>query len=240
MEKLNLLCFAAHPDDVELACSGTVLKHLELGYKVGIVDLTQGELGTRGSAQLRAVEAANASKILGVSVRDNLGFADGFFVKNRDSLLKVIEKIRQYQPDIILCNAELDRHIDHGKAADLIHEATFLSGLIKIETYHNGASQNAWRPKQVYHYIQDRMSKPDIVVDITPFFEKKKEAILAFGSQFYNPNNTNEPETPISTLDFMEYVEGRAREFGRLINVTFGEGYTVKRPIGTNNLMNLL
>ena len=239
MEKLDLLCFAAHPDDTELACSGTILHHIHLGYKVGIVDLTQGELGTRGSAELRAVEAANSAKILGISLRDNLRLADGFFQKNRDSLTSVIEKIRQYQPEIILCNAESDRHTDHGKGADLVSEAAFLSGLIKIETYHNDVKQEAWRPKQIYHYIQDRLMKPDLVVDITPYFDQKMESIKAFSSQFYDPNNT-EPETPISSLDFMKYVEGRAREFGRLINVTFGEGYTVKRPIGSTNLMNQL
>ncbi|MFA9214516.1 MAG: bacillithiol biosynthesis deacetylase BshB1 [Candidatus Methylacidiphilales bacterium] len=239
MEKLDILCFAAHPDDTELACSGTILHHIKLGFKVGVVDLTQGELGTRGSAELRAIESANASEILGLSVRDNLRLADGFFQKNRDSLIKIIEKIRQYQPEIILCNAEMDRHTDHGKAADLVSEAAFLSGLIKIETNHIGAKQEAWRPKQIYHYIQDRLTQPDLVVDITPYFDKKMEAIKAFSSQFYDPNNT-EPETPISSLDFMKYVEGRAREFGRLINVTFGEGYTVKRPIGSTNLMNQL
>lgn len=239
MDKLDILCFAAHPDDTELACSGTILHHIKLGFKVGMVDLTQGELGTRGSAELRAIESANASNILGLSVRSNLRLADGFFQKNRDSLTRVIEKIRQYQPEIILCNAEMDRHTDHGKAADLVNEAAFLSGLIKIETNHNGIKQDAWRPKQIYHYIQDRLTEPDLVVDITPYFDTKMEAIKAFRSQFYDPNN-KEPETPISSLDFMKYVEGRAREFGRLINVTFGEGFTVKRPIGSNNLMNQL
>lgn len=239
MNKLDILCFAAHPDDVELACSGTVLKHIELGYKVGIVDLTQGELGTRGSASLRAIEAQNAAKILGIEIRDNLNLADGFFQKNKESLIKVIEKIREYKPEIILCNAEYDRHIDHGKAADLVNEAAFLSGLVKIETTLNGQVQEAHRPTQVYHFIQDRMTKPDIVFDITPFFEKKMESIYSFSSQFYNPQN-NEPETPISSLDFIKYIEGRAREFGRLINVTFGEGFTVKRPIGSTNLMKQL
>ncbi len=239
MNKLDFLCFAAHPDDIELACSGTILKHIELGYNIGIVDITQGELGTRGSAELRAIEAANSSKILGISVRENLKLADGFFVKNKESLIKVIEKIRLYQPEIILCNAEYDRHIDHGKASDLVNEAAFLSGLAKIETFHNGMAQLAWRPKQIYNYIQDRMTEPDIIVDITPYFDKKLESIQAFSSQFYNPNN-KEPETPISTQDFMRYVECHSREFGRLINVTFGEGFTVKRPIGANNLMDLL
>lgn len=239
MEKLDILCFAAHPDDVELACSGTVLKHINLGYKVGIIDLTQGELGTRGSAELRAIEAEKAKNILGISIRENLKLADGFFQKNKDSLIKVIEKIRQYQPEIIFCNAEFDRHIDHGKGADLVHEAAFLSGLIKIETKYNGVNQNAWRPKQVYHYIQDRIAKPDIIVDISDFIDKKNESIKAFSSQFYNPNN-KEPQTPISSEDFLLQIDGRAREFGRLINVKYAEGFTVKRPIGSINLMNQL
>jgi bacillithiol biosynthesis deacetylase BshB1 len=239
MSKLDILCFAAHPDDVELACSGTVIQHLALGYKVGIIDLTQGELGTRGSLEIRAIEAQNAAEILGIKVRENLKLEDGFFEKNKDSIIKIIKKIRQYQPEIILCNAEFDRHIDHGKAADLVNDAAFLSGLIKIETSLNGQVQSAWRPKQIYHFIQDRMTKPDIVFDITPFFEKKMESIYAFESQFYN-TTSKEPETPISSLDFIKYIEARAREFGRLINVTFGEGFTVKRPVGSNNLMNQL
>lgn len=239
MNKLDLLCFAAHPDDIELSCGGTILKHIDLGYKVGIVDLTQGELGTRGSIALRAIEAANASKILGISVRDNLKLADCFFEKNKETSLKIIEKIRQYQPEIILCNAEQDRHIDHGRASDLVNDAAFLSGLVKIETFHNGVLQAPWRPKQIYNYIQDRMAKPDIIIDITPYFDKKIESVLAFESQFYNPNSS-EPVTPISSLAFLEYIKSHAREFGRLINVEFGEGFTVKRPIGANNLMDLL
>jgi N-acetylglucosamine malate deacetylase 1 len=239
MNKLDLLCFAAHPDDIELSCGGTILKHIDLGYKVGIVDLTQGELGTRGSIALRAIEAANASKILGISVRENLKLADCFFEKNKETSLKIIEKIRQYQPEIILCNAEQDRHIDHGRASDLVNDAAFLSGLVKIETFHNGVLQEPWRPKQIYNYIQDRMAKPDIIIDITPYFDKKIESVLAFESQFYNPNSS-EPVTPISSLAFLEYIKSHAREFGRLINVEFGEGFTVKRPIGANNLMDLL
>jgi bacillithiol biosynthesis deacetylase BshB1 len=239
MNKLDLLCFAAHPDDIELSCGGTILKHIDLGYQVGIVDLTQGELGTRGSIELRAIEAANASKILGIAVRENLKLADCFFEKNKETLIKIIEKIRQYQPEIILCNAEHDRHIDHGRASDLVNDAAFLSGLVKIETFHNGVLQAPWRPKQIYNYIQDRMTKPDIIIDITPYFDKKIESVLAFESQFYNPNST-EPVTPISSLAFLEYIKSHAREFGRLINVEFGEGFTVKRPIGANHLMDLL
>jgi bacillithiol biosynthesis deacetylase BshB1 len=239
MEKLDILCFAAHPDDVELSCSGTLLSHIAQGYTAGIIDLTQGELGTRGSAELRKIEADKASEILGLSVRENLKLADGFFQKNKESLLLVIEKIRQYQPSIILCNAESDRHTDHGRAADLVHEAAFLSGLAKIETLHNNTAQLPWRAKQVYHYIQDRMTKPDIIFDITPYYDKKLDSIKAYSSQFYDPNS-KEPQTPISSADFMHFIDGRAREYGRLINVTYGEGFTVKRPIGTNSLIQLL
>jgi bacillithiol biosynthesis deacetylase BshB1 len=236
---LDILVFAAHPDDAELGCSGTIMAHLALGYKIAIVDLTFGELGTRGSIESRKVEAANASKIMGITIRENLGLADGFFRKDQETLLKIIACIRKYQPKIILCNALEDRHVDHGRAADLIEEAAFLSGLQKIETAENGTPQMAWRPQNIYHYIQDRMSKPDIVFDITPFYEKKLKCILAFESQFYNPNS-EEPETPISSPHFLKYLEGRAIEFGRMIGVHYGEGFTVKRNIGTKNLMELI
>ncbi len=237
--KLDILCFAAHPDDVELACSGTVLKHISQGYTVGIVDLTQGELGSRGSAQIRLQEASVASKILGISCRDNLNLSDGFFRNDENTLLKIIQKIRQYQPKIILCNAESDRHIDHGRASCLIEDACFLSGLIKIQTKHNDITQEAWRAKAIYHYIQDRMLKPDVIVDITAHMNKKMEAILAFKSQFYDANST-EPITPISGEDFLHFVKARASEFGRTINVKYAEGFTVKRTVGTNNLVELL
>ena len=239
--KLDILAFAAHPDDVELAASGTVLAHLALGKKVGVIDLTRGELGTRGSAELRDKEAAKSSEILGLTVRENLGLRDGFFVKDEATLLKVIAVIRKYQPDIILANSEFDRHIDHGRAAELIHDACFLSGLKKITTHHNGEEQLPWRPNAVYHYIQDYYTEPDVVFDITNFYEQKLQAIQAFSSQFYTPSSTsNEPETPISTPEFWAFLEARARQFGRIINVRFGEGFTVKRTIGSNDLTTLL
>ena len=237
--KLDILCFGAHPDDVELSCSGTVMRHIDLGYKVGIIDLTQGELGTRGSAELRLQEAEKAAKILGISIRENLGLADGFFRKDEETLLKIIAKIRQYQPAIILCNSEIDRHVDHGRAGDLIEEACFLSGLRRIETKIEGEQQSAWRPTSVYHYIQDRMQTPDLLFDITPYMDRKIESIKAFSSQFFDANS-KEPETPISGEFFFDFIKSRGMEFGRNINVKYAEGFTVRRTIGANNLMNLL
>ena len=236
--KLDILAFGAHPDDVELGASGTVLSHIARGYKVGIVDLTKGELGTRGSAETRLQEAEASSKILGITSRDNLGFRDGFFFKDETHLLRVIEMIRKYQPEIVLCNTPVDRHIDHGKGADLVHEACFLSGLRKIETILNGIEQTAWRPKNVYHYVQDYYLKPDVIVDITPFMEKKLQCIMAYSTQFYNPT-AKEPATAISGKDFIDFIEARAREYGRLIGVEFGEGFTTKRPVGTDSLFHL-
>jgi bacillithiol biosynthesis deacetylase BshB1 len=239
--KIDILAFAAHPDDVELAAAGTLLAHIALGKKVGIIDLTRGELGTRGSAEIRDEEATESSKILGIHARENLRMRDGFFVKDEESLLKVITIIRKYQPEIVLCNSEFDRHVDHGRAADLVHEACFLSGLRKIVTQQDGKPQEAWRPKSTYHYIQDYYTKPDIIFDITPYFNQKNEAIKAFKSQFFNPaSNINEPETPISSGDFWAFLEGRARQLGRLINVTYAEGFTVKRPVGSKDLTKLL
>jgi bacillithiol biosynthesis deacetylase BshB1 len=237
--EIDILVFAAHPDDAELGCSGTIMAHLNIGYKVAIIDLTQGELGTRGTIDTRKIEAAKASKIMGITIRENLQLADCFFRKDRESLLKIIACIRKYRPKIILCNAMEDRHVDHGRAADLIEEAAFLAGLQKIETTENGVSQKAWRPINIYHYIQDRMTKPDLVFDITPFYAKKIKSILAFESQFYNPYS-EEPETPISSQHFLKYIEGRAIEFGRMIGVHYGEGFTVKRNIGSKNLMDLI
>lgn len=238
--KVDILVFAAHPDDAELSCSGTILAHLALGYKVAVVDLTRGELGTRGSADLRDKEAEEAGKILGVNYRENLGFRDGFFVKNEEHELKIIQTIRKYQPEIVLANALSDRHIDHGRAADLVHDSCFLSGLKKIQTEYNSIPQEAWRPKKVYHYIQDQLSQPDIVFDISGYFDKKMESILAFKSQFYDPNS-NEPITPISSPEFIEFIKGRAVEFGRRIGVKYGEGFQVKTGnIGSKNLLNQL
>lgn len=235
----DILVFAAHPDDAELACSGTIMSHLAMGHKVALVDLTRGELGTRGSAEIRDQESLRASEIMGLQHRENLGFRDGFFVKDETHLTAVIRMIRKYRPRLVLANAISDRHIDHGRASDLIHDACFLSGLPKFSTSLNGAAQQAWRPAQVYHYIQDRYITPDVVFDITPFYEKKLLAIKAYESQFYNPESS-EPVTPISTPEFMHYLEGRALEFGRLIGVRYGEGFNVKRPVGSNNLMQLI
>lgn len=234
MEKLDILVFAAHPDDVELACSGTVLKHISLGYKVGIVDLTRGELGTRGSAEIRAEETRVASSILGIHSRENLGFRDGFFEIDEAHLLKMVEVIRKYQPELILANAASDRHPDHKRAGDLVSRANFLSGLVKIET----ANQTAWRAKVVYRYIQDNYIEPDFVVDISGFEAKKLEAIKAFKSQFYNPNST-EPKTPISREDFLDFILARAKQLGRPINAEYGEGFTVERYVGVDDLFEL-
>ena len=238
--KVDILVFAAHPDDAELSCSGTILAHKDLGYSVALVDLTEGELGTRGSVSLRKQEADAASLILGIDYRENLGFRDGFFTKDETHLLKVIEIIRKYQPQIVLANAISDRHIDHGRASDLVHDACFLAGLTKIQTHHAGINQTPWRPKKVYHYIQDQLLKPDIVFDISAYFPKKMESILAFKSQFFNPNS-NEPVTPIATPEFLDFIKGRALEFGRSIGVTYGEGFQIRTGnIGSSNLLNLL
>lgn len=240
--KLDILAIAAHPDDVELCCSGTILRHIEEGYKVGIIDLTQGELGTRGSAELRLEEAAVAAGMMKVDVRENLGFADGFFVNDKTHQLALIQKIREYQPEIVLANAVHDRHIDHGRASKLISDACFLSGLVKIETVLDGKTQDRWRPKAVYHMIQDYYIKPDIVVDITKYQERKFELILAYKSQFFNPDYQKadeELQTPISSKDFLNFLEGRARELGRPLGYTFAEGFTVERPIGVKNLFDI-
>ncbi len=237
--KLDILAFGAHPDDVELGCSGTIAKEVALGKKVGIVDLTRGELGTRGTAELRDQEAMAAAQILGVSVRENLQMRDGFFVNDEPHQLAVIQMIRKYQPEIVICNAIDDRHIDHAKGSKLVSEACFLSGLIKVETEYQGQKQSAWRPKQVYHYIQWKNIEPDFVVDITGYNEKRIESILAYGSQFYNPNS-NEPETPIATKNFLESLNSRTREFGRIIGTDYAEGYTVERYLAVNSLADLL
>jgi bacillithiol biosynthesis deacetylase BshB1 len=237
--KLDILAFGAHPDDVELGCAGTILKEIALGKTVGIVDLTRGELGTRGSAELRDQEAAASAQILGVSVRENLGFRDGFFVNDEAHQLEVIKMIRKYQPEIVLCNAIDDRHIDHGKGSQLVSEACFLSGLMKIETQLDGQAQQAWRPKLVYHYIQWKDNKPDFVVDITGFTDKKVASILAYRSQFYDPNSS-EPESPISSKNFLESLNYRSRDFGRLVGVDHAEGFTVERYLAVNSLGDLI
>jgi bacillithiol biosynthesis deacetylase BshB1 len=237
--KLDLLVFAVHPDDAELGCSGTILKHIALGKKVGIVDFTRGELGTRGTAATRDEEAAVSAEILDLAARENLGFKDGFFKNDEAHQLAVIQMIRKYQPEIILTNALHDRHPDHGRAGDLANDAIFLSGLIKIVTKFDGQEQAAWRPRLVLQYIQDRYIKPDVIVDITGFMDKKLESIRAFKTQFDSPDES-EPQTYISSPEFLDSVIGRAREFGKNIGTTYGEGFTSRKLIGVNSLYDLL
>jgi bacillithiol biosynthesis deacetylase BshB1 len=237
--KLDILAIGVHPDDVELSCAGTILKHIELGKTVGILDLTLGELGTRGNATIRTQEAMRAASILGVSVREQLNMADGFFENNETNQRLIIEVIRKYQPELILCNAISDRHPDHGRAAKLTADACFYSGLLKVETKENNTIQKPWRPKAVYHYIQDNFIEPDFVIDVTAYNDKKMESIMAYSSQFFDPNS-KEPQTPISSKNFMDYVDAKARLFGRSINVDFAEGFTVNRYMGVNNLFDLV
>lgn len=237
--KIHILAIGAHPDDVELSCAGTLLKHIALGKKVGILDLTEGELGTRGNAQLRLKEATKAAKILGVSFRENIKLKDGFFENDPEHQLEIIKRIRLFKPEIIMCNAVQDRHPDHERAAKLVSDACFYSGLKKIITKQNGKDQEAWRPKAVYHYIQDRYIKPDFAVDVSPFVKTKMEAIMAFSSQFYDPKS-NEPETPISTKNFLHFIRGRMADVGRTIGVDYAEAFTVERYPGVNNLFDLL
>lgn len=236
--KLDILAFGAHPDDVELGCSGTIAKEITLGKKVGIVDLTRGELGTRGSVEIRNAESAKASEILGVSIRENLDMRDGFFRNDEAHQLKVIEMIRKYQPEIVICNAITDRHIDHGKGSSLVSDACFLSGLIKIETQLNGEKQQAWRPKVVYHYIQWQTIEPDFVVDISEFINQKMSAVKAYGSQFYDPNSM-EPITPIASKNFIDSIKYRAQDLGRLVGVEYAEGFTTERYLTINSLGDL-
>lgn len=239
--KLDILVFGAHPDDAELGAGATIAKEVSKGKKVGIVDLTRGELGTRGSAEIRDKEAANSAKVLGIAVRENMEFADGFFVNDKEHQLELIKIIRKYRPDIVLCNAVDDRHIDHGKGSKLVSDACFLSGLVKIDTKMDGDDQwqDAWRPKVVYHYIQWKNLEPDFVVDVSGFIEKKTEAILAYSSQFYDPNS-DEPETPISSKNFIDSVIYRARDLGRLVGVESAEGFTVERFAAVDSLGDLI
>ena len=237
--KLDILAFGAHPDDVELGCAATIAKEISLGKKVGIVDLTRGELGTRGSAELRDKEAANAAEVLGVSVRENLGFADGFFRNDKEHQLEIIKMIRKYQPEIVLCNAIDDRHIDHPKGSQLVSDACFLSGLLKIATELDGAQQEKWRPKQVYHYIQWKNIEPDFVIDVTGFMDKKIASVMAYSSQFYDPKS-NEPETPITSKNFTDSIDYRARDLGRLIGVDYAEGFTSERYVAIENFSKLI
>ena len=237
--KLDILAFGAHPDDVELGCGATIAKEVSLGKKVGIVDLTRGELGTRGSAAIRELEAAKSATILGVSTRENMGFADGFFINDKNHQLEIIKMIRKYQPEIVLCNAVDDRHIDHPKGSSLVSDACFLSGLLKIETEIGGESQKKWRPKQVYHYIQWKNIEPDFVVDVSDFIDVKQKAVLAYSTQFYDPKS-NEPETPITSKNFTESINYRAKDLGRLIGVEYAEGFTSERYVAVENLSKLI
>lgn len=236
--KLDILVIAAHPDDAELACSGTIAAHIAKGYKVGILDLTQGEMGTRGTPEIRMKESEESSKILGISVRENIGFKDIFFKDDDFHRLEIIKIIRKYQPEIVLANAVTDRHPDHGKGGAVASNACFMSGLRKIETSLDGVAQGPWRPKYVYHYIQNNYIKPDFVVDITDFWDTKIESIKAFKSQFYDPNN-KEPSSFISSAEFLDFIEARSREFGHSIMVKFGEGFTIERTLGITDLFDL-
>ncbi|WP_454801845.1 bacillithiol biosynthesis deacetylase BshB1 [Mucilaginibacter phyllosphaerae] len=241
MLKLDILVLPVHPDDAELGCAGTILKHVNLGHKVGIVDLTRGELGTRGSAEIRDKEAAKAAEILGLTIRENLAMPDGFFTNTKEYQLQVIAAIRKYQPEIVITNAYHDRHPDHGRANELVEAATFLSGLRRIETFDaDGKLQQPWRPNQVLHFIQDRYIKPDVVVDVTEFWDKKIESIYAYSSQFHSLDyNEDEPQTYISSPDFIEQINGRAREFGKSIQTKYAEGFTSRKILGVDNLFDL-
>ena len=229
--KLDILAFGAHPDDVELSCGGTLLIEKLNGKKTGVIDLTQGELGTRGTPETRKKEAAAAAKILQLDVRENLELADGFFQNDEMHQRKIIAVIRKYQPEIVLCNAPDDRHPDHGKGARLIEDSVFLSGLRKIITTHNGATQDVWRPKYVFHYIQDKYLAPNFLIDITKVMDKKIESVKAYGTQFHNPD-LDEPQTYISTPDFMDSVLYRAKMLGKMIGVTYAEGFISNKMIG--------
>ena len=239
MIKLDILAIGAHPDDVELGCGATLAKEISLGKKVGIVDLTRGELGTRGSAEIRDVEAMEAARILGVETRENLEFADGFFINDKSHQLEIIKIIRKYQPEVILCNAIDDRHIDHPKGSRLVSEATFLSGLRKIITELDGVTQETWRPKRVYHYIQWKNLQPDFAVSVDGFLEQKIAAVRAYTSQFYDPEST-EPNSPISSKNFLDSVTYRARDLGRLVGSEYAEGFNVDRIIGVETLDDLI
>lgn len=237
--KLDILFFGAHPDDVELGCGATIAKEVSLGKNVGIVDLTRGELGTRGTAEIRDEEAKNAASVLGVEIRENLRMRDGFFTNDEAHQMEVIKMIRKYRPEIVICNAIDDRHIDHGKGSKLVSDSCFLSGLIKIETEIDGINQAAWRPKLVYHYIQWKDLKPDFVVDVSGFMDKKVASLMEYKSQFYDPNS-NEPATPIATKNFKDSILYRAQDLGRLINSEYAEGFTVERYLAVNSLGDLI
>ena len=236
--KLDILAIGVHPDDVELSCSGTLAKHIAKGKTVGILDLTLGELGTRGNAALRTMEAQSAAKILGVAIRTQLQMKDGFFISDEAHQKLIIQQLRKHRPEIVLCNAISDRHPDHGRSAKLVADACFYSGLLKIETNLDGEAQSPWRPKAVYHYIQDNFIHPDFVIDVTDFMEVKQQSIMAFSSQFYSANS-NEPETPISSKEFIESLNSKMAIWGRSIGVKYAEGFTVNRYPGVESLFDL-
>ena len=235
---LAILAFAAHPDDVEISCGGTLLRYVQEGKKVGIIDLTRGELGTRGSAETREIEAKNAAVSLGLSVRKNLELKDGFFANDEASMLKIITEIRRFQPEIVLANSLVDRHPDHAKAAKLVADACFLSGLSKIETQDEGTMQQAFRPRLVLHYIQDYYIEPDIVLDVSEFIEQKISLIKCFHSQFYDPQS-KEAKTPISGEEFFDFLKGRMMNYGRPIGARYAEGFSVKRLVGVSDIFEL-
>jgi N-acetylglucosamine malate deacetylase 1 len=237
--KLDILALAAHPDDAELSCSGTLMSHVSQGYKAGILDLTRGELGTRGTPALRSEEAQNSSAIMGIHARENLGFADGFFENNQAHQIEIIKQIRKFRPTIVLLNAPHDRHPDHRRASQLQSDACFLSGLSKIETKLDGAFQTAFRPSFVYYYIQDKLLNHDFVMDVTPFYERKMLAIKAFKSQFFDVNS-QEPSTYISNPNYFDYIRARMLEYGHAIGVQYGEGFIKQRQIGTSSLFNFI
>lgn len=232
--KIDILAFGAHPDDVELGCGGTIAKLISEGKTCVIVDLTRGELGTRGTDEIRHEEATASAKILGVSARENLGLKDGFLVNSEEYQLSIVKMIRKYRPEIVLANAIDDRHPDHAKAAKLVSDACFLSGLRKIETNVDEESQDVWRPKQIFHYIQWKDIKPEFVIDISEHLDKKLEACMAFKTQFYDPQST-EPETPITSKDFYESLTYRAQDLGRLSGVTYAEGFTSEKLMALKN-----
>jgi N-acetylglucosamine malate deacetylase 1 len=232
--KVDILAFGVHPDDVELGCSGTLIAAIAEGKKVAVIDLTRGELGTRGNAETRKTEAANAAKIMGVHARENLEMADGFFQNDETNVRKVIAVIRKYQPEIVLCNAPEDRHPDHGRSSKLVADACFLSGLRKIETSFDNAAQKEWRPKYVFHYIQDRYLKPDFIFDISKTMDQKMKAVLAYTTQF-NTTDNSEPQTYISNPDFLDVIKSRALMFGKRIGVQYAEGYITTKMIGVSS-----
>jgi bacillithiol biosynthesis deacetylase BshB1 len=236
---LDILAIGVHPDDVELGCSGTLMKHIDMGYKVGIIDLTRGEMGTRGTAETRLKEVEASSKILGITVRENLGFEDGFFKNDKEHQLELIKMLRKYRPKIVITNAIRDRHPDHGRSAQLTNDAVFLSGLRKIETVYEGVQQEAFRPQVVYNYIQAYHIEPQFVVDITPYYERKEKAVLAFSTQFHNPEST-EPATFISSPEFLDFVKARAMHFGVPIGVKYAEAFTVNRTPGIEDITKLI